>query len=138
MPGCREPGSGNLYFLPLLSMSFRNFVRSIIGLPTRCTLNGRPVPASVSGCMPVTVVHDRRLSVGVFSTKRRRGQAPQYRIVSWRTYTDRAKKERATTSLHRDELDPVLRMLEECARRLSVAEVGSERTNGNLWHHGAR
>jgi hypothetical protein len=103
-------------------MSFRNFLRSIIGLPTRRILDGRPVPSSVAQCTPVIVVHDRRLSVGVFSTRRRRGRAPQYRIVSWRTYTDRQKKERASTSLHRDEIDPVLRMLEECVRRLSTAE----------------
>ncbi|MFN0019477.1 MAG: hypothetical protein ACKVP0_14550 [Pirellulaceae bacterium] len=102
-------------------MSFRNFVRSIIGLPARRTLDGRPVPPSVAASTPVAVVHDRRLSVGVFSTQRKKGQPVQFRVVAWRTYTDRQKKERATTSLHRDELDPVLHMLGECLRRLPVA-----------------
>ena len=104
-------------------MSFRNFVRSIIGLPSRRTLGGRPVPASVAQCRPVTVIHDRRLSVGVFAVQQRRGKEPLYRVVAWRTYTDRQKKEHATTSLHRDEIDPVLRLVEECARRLSAADT---------------
>jgi phospholipid N-methyltransferase len=49
--------------------------------------------------------------------------APLYRVVVWRTYQDRkAKKERATTVLHRDELDPVLRLVAQCGERLDRGE----------------
>jgi hypothetical protein len=108
-------------------MTFRTFVRMIIGLPTRQrTLDGRPMPQLSKGFSPVAVVHDRRLSVGVSSTTRKGRHAPQFRIVAWRTYTGYDKKERASVSLHRDELDPVLHLLEDCLRRLPVNfEVGS-------------
>lgn len=102
-------------------MYFRTFARMVIGLPVKSrTLDGRAMPSLGKGYTPVAVVHDRRLSVGVFSTRRKGSHAQQYRIVAWRTFTGHDKKERASMNLHRDELDPVLHMLEECMRRLPM------------------
>ena len=93
--------------------------RAVIGLPNRTTLDGRPLPSSLAGYTPVAVVHDRRLSAGIFELRRRKA-APLYRIVAWRTYADKQGHERATTSLHRDEIDPVLRLVDQCSRRLAT------------------
>ncbi len=99
---------------------FRHLLRAVIGLSTRPTPDGRALPAAVEGAKPVVVVHDRRLSAGIFATQRRKNAAIHYRIVAWRTYADLQGNERATTNLHRDEVDPVLRILSECAQRLPV------------------
>ena len=94
--------------------------RAVIGLPNRATtLDGRPLPSSLAGYTPVAVAHDRRLSAGIFELRRRKG-APLYRIVTWRTYADKQGHEQATMSLHRDEIDPALRLLEQCGRRLGT------------------
>ena len=98
----------------------RHLLRAVIGLPTRRTLDGRPMPAAVEDAKPVVVIHDRRLSAGIFAMQRRKNAAIQYRIIAWRTYADRQGRERATMNLHRDEVDPVLRLLAECAQRLPV------------------
>jgi hypothetical protein len=99
--------------------SLRMLFRAVIGLPIRATLDGRPLPNTVAGYTPVAVVHDRRLSAGIFTLSRRKS-APLYRLVAWRTYTDKQGQERATTSLHRDEIDPILRLLDQCGRRLAT------------------
>ena len=96
-------------------------VRAVIGLPIKSSLDGRPLPSMLGGCQPVVVVHDRRLSVGIFMPRRQRNKAPQYRVVAWRTFADRQGKERASVNLHRDELDPVLSMMQECYRRLPTS-----------------
>jgi hypothetical protein len=99
---------------------FRDLLRAVIGLPTRRTLDGRPLPVTVENAKPVVVVHDRRLSAGIFAVERRKNVPVHYRIVAWRTYADRQGRERATMNLHRDEVDPVLRLLAECTQRLSA------------------
>jgi len=65
----------------------------------------------------VALAHDRRLSAGVFQSRQRsrwRKTPPLYHIVVWRTYRDRRGQERATTLLHRDEVDPALAILSKC------------------------
>ena len=97
-----------LYFLLLTPMqSLRMLFRAVIGLPTRTTLDGRPLPSSLASYTPVAIAHDRRLSAGIFELRRRKA-APLYRIVAWRTYADKQGHEQATMSLHRDEIDPAL------------------------------
>ena len=100
-------------------LSFRMLFRAVVGLPTRATLDGRPLPSTLTSYTPVAVVHDRRLSAGIFELRRRRAD-PLYRVVAWRTYADRQGRERATMSLHRDEIDPVLRLLDQAGRRLGT------------------
>lgn len=98
---------------------FTSLVKAVCGVQNK-TLNGKPLPQSVVGWTPTVVAHDRRLSAGIFEKRRSRKAVPRYRIVVWRTYQDRkARQERATTTLFRDEIDPVIRLLVECAERLS-------------------
>jgi hypothetical protein len=61
------------------------------------------------------------LSAGIFSVRRRRRKGVRgYRLVVWRTYRARSGKERATTILCRDEIDPALAVLQKCGYRLAV------------------
>jgi len=107
------------YFFPIPSMSkFSTLLRAVIGLPLSTTVNGRAVPRSLHGATPVSVVHDRRLSVGLFVIRRGRKGASLYKLVAWRTYTDKTGKEQASLSLYRDEIDPVLRLVQQCEQRL--------------------
>jgi hypothetical protein len=100
-------------------LSLRMLFRAVIGLPIRTTLDGRPLPSSLAGYTATAVVHDRRLSAGIFELRRGKS-APLYRIVAWRTYADKQGRERATMSLHRDEIDPAIRLVEQCGRRLGT------------------
>lgn len=95
--------------------------RAVIGLPLSTTVNGRALPRSLHGATPVVVVHDRRLSVGLFASGKSHKGVRQYKFVAWRTYTDKAGKEQASLSLHRDEIDPVLRLVRQCEERLPAA-----------------
>lgn len=117
--------------------------RAVFGLPTKVTtLDGFPVPESVRGCKAIAVIHDRRLSAGIFELPRKKKKSPvSYRVVTWRTYrqsitrnerrfkagrayTEKrvSHRERATTSLHRDELDPMLDLLAKLGERLTRLE----------------
>lgn len=97
----------------------RTLLRAVIGLPTVHTLEGRPLPGAADGCKVVAVAHDRRLSAGVFRMPSKAKKAPpRYKIIAWRTYRDGRSHERATTTLFRDEIDPVLRLLQQCGDRL--------------------
>ena len=100
-------------------LSIRMLFRAVVGLPIHAQLDGRPLPKTLAGYTPVAVAHDRRLSAGIFELRRRKA-APLYRVVAWRTYADRQGREQATMSLHRDEIDPALRLLEQCGRRLGT------------------
>jgi hypothetical protein len=92
--------------------------RRVLGLKVRTTCDGRPLPAALEDAVPMVVVHDRRLTAGVFEHPRRKGAPSHYRVVAWRTYADKRGREHATLSLHRDEVDPALRLLAECALKL--------------------
>ena len=94
-----------------------SLVRAVFGLSGPSTLDGRPLPQSVRGWRAVVVVHDRRLSAGIFALRRRKS-AGLYRIVAWRTYRGKTGNEQATSTLHRDELDPVSRLIQQCAERM--------------------
>ncbi len=97
-----------------------SLAKAVFGLQRATTLDGRPVPQSVNGWKSVAIVHDRRLSAGIFSKRRKRKSPAVYRIVVWRTYRDKkANKERATTTLHADEIEPVLDLVAKLGDRFS-------------------
>ncbi len=99
----------------------RTLVQAVCGLHTAKTLDGRPIPRSVNDWKSVAVVHDRRLSAGIFSKRRKRKSPAVYRIVVWRTYRDKkAGKERATTTLHADEIEPVLDLVAKLGDRFVI------------------
>lgn len=115
--------SSQFHFLPPHLMSRLTYLfKSVCGLSTQRRLDGRLLPASAQGCKPVVIVHDRRLSAGVFEVRRRgrKSKTPLYRVAVWRTYRLRSGTERATTQLFRDELDPALALLAKCAERMST------------------
>ena len=102
---------------------FRKLVKAVVGLKTAKTLDGRPTPQSVQTWELAAVVHDRRLSAGIFSRRRRKKSPAVYRIVVWRTYRDKkAAKERATTTLHADEIEPVLDLVTKLGNRFALSE----------------
>jgi hypothetical protein len=107
---------------PTFTMSnFINLVKALCGVDTRPRFDGRLCPTAVKGWIPVALAHDRRLSAGIFKLRPRsrwRKAADQYRLVAWRTYSDRGGRERATTFLHRDEIDPALNLLAKCGDRM--------------------
>jgi len=96
--------------------------KAVCGLDSALRFDGRLCPSAVKGWMPVAISHDRRLSAGIFTTRRRRRRRPsssqRYRIVVWRTYRDRGGRERATTLLYRDEIDPALSLISKCGDRM--------------------
>lgn len=116
-------------------------VKAVLGLPTTTkTLDGRPLPESVRGCKPVAVVHDRRLSAGIFEIPvKGKKSSGIYRIVTWRTYRHSATSkqwrslpsgrsymrkqvshaERATTTLHADEIEPMLDLVNKLGDRFA-------------------
>ncbi len=102
-------------------LKLKYLVKAVCGLRTAKTLDGRPVPQSVNGWKSVAIVHDRRLSAGIFSKRRKRKSPDVYRIVVWRTYRDKkAGKERATTTLHADEIEPVLDLVAKLGDRFGI------------------
>ena len=97
---------------------FSRLIRGVIGLNRRPkTLNGVPVPESLRGYKAVATASDRFLHVGIFACRRKKTCV--YRIVAWRTYRDRKTgKLRATTTLYRDQIDPLVRLVAQCGERL--------------------
>lgn len=97
-------------------------VKSVCGIHTSQHHDGRLLPASLQGCTPVVIMHDRRISAGIFELRRRKRKSsnPVYHLVAWKTYRLRSGTERATTVLHRDEIDPALALLAKCGERLAV------------------
>jgi hypothetical protein len=64
------------------------------------------------------------LSAGIFTKRRRRKwrqTSQRYRIVVWKTYGNGRARERATTLLYRDEIDPALALLVKCGDRVPPA-----------------
>jgi hypothetical protein len=103
---------------------FTDLLRGVCGFDKPPNLEGRACPRSLKGWKAVALAHDRRLSAGVFMRKPplgRRKNAGLFRIVVWRTYRDPRGKERATTFLHRDEVDPALALLAKCDDRMPSA-----------------
>jgi hypothetical protein len=97
-------------------------LKRVCGIPTARHHNGKLLPQSVHGCLPVVVMHDRRLSAGIFEVRSyRQSKAKVYRLAVWRTYQLRSGTERATMQLHRDELDPALALLAKCGDRMSMS-----------------
>ena len=104
-----------------MSSRFTYLVKSVCGFRTSHRHDGRLLPSSLKGCAPVVVVHDRRLSAGIFEPRRkRRSSNPVYRLVAWKTYRLRSGTERATTVLHRDEIDPAIALLAKSGERLAL------------------
>ena len=98
-----------------------HLIKAVCGIDTQSRIDGRPCPSVVKGWTAVAIAHDRRLSAGIFATRQRsrwRKIPPLYHIVVWRTYRDRRGQERATTLLHRDEVDPALSLLAKCDVRM--------------------
>jgi len=103
---------------------FSDLLSGVCGFEKKPALEGRACPRSLKGWKPVAVAHDRRLSAGVFMRKRPSSRAKNsalFRIVVWRTYRDPRGKERASTFLHRDEVDPALALLAKCDDRMPSA-----------------
>ena len=97
-----------------------SLAKAVFGLQRATTLDGRPVPQSVQKWRPAAVVHDRRLSAGIFSHRRKKKSPAIYRLVVWRTYRDKkVGKERATTTLHADEIEPVLDLVAKLGDRFA-------------------
>ena len=105
-----------------MSSRLTYLVKSVCGIRTSHHHDGRLLPTSLHGCTPVVIMHDRRLSAGIFEMRRnRKSSSPVYRLVAWKTYRLSTGTERATTVLHRDEIDPALALLARCGERLAVA-----------------
>lgn len=103
--------------------TFRTLLKAVVGLKTAHTLDGHPLPRIVEGCKPVAVAHDRRLSAGIFRVPGNgKRSSSRFKIVAWRTFQDSGGHERATTTLYRDEIDPILRLLQQCGDRLPSDE----------------
>ncbi len=105
-----------------MSSRLTYLVKSVCGIRTSRHHDGRLLPSSLKGCTPVVIIHDRRLSAGIFELRRKRkSSSPVYRLVAWKTFRLRSGTECATTVLHRDEIDPALALLAKCGERLAVA-----------------
>lgn len=104
-------------------MQWHSFLCSIIGLSTKPTfVLGRPLPPGLKGYTAESVVHDRRLSAGIFSqTSRAKSKAKLYRLVVWKAYQEPGGRWRVSTSLFADEIDPALGLTLEARRRLNGA-----------------
>ena len=98
-----------------------NLFKRVCGLPVSRCVDGRPIPKSMRRSKPIAVLHDHRLSAGVFEQKSRmRGSKPKYRLVVWKTFKLRDGTEIATTSLYRDEIETAVTLLNKCNERMSL------------------
>lgn len=106
---------------------FLPFLRAIVGLsPKSHLLLGRPVPHHLLRWQVVTMVHDRRLSAGIFmQPSRSKTAGQQYCLATWKSYQDKTARWHVTTSLFPDEIDPSLMLLQECRRRMMMTPVGA-------------
>lgn len=95
-------------------------LRLVIGIRPKSTfILGRPVPASMRKAKPLVVRHDRRLSAGIFSEPpRRKGSDSVYRLAVWKSYQTPLGRWVVSTSFFPDEIDPALRLLDDCRRSL--------------------
>lgn len=99
---------------------FVRFLRFITGVKPKPTfVLGRPIPPSLRRATPVSLKHDRRISAGIFSEPpRKEGGDKVYRLAVWKSYQTPAKRWQVSTSFFPDEIDPALRLLEECRRSM--------------------
>jgi len=89
----------------------RDFFLRLLGL--NAVHPRRPVVPSITHRWSrVFIVSDRNLSAGVFRDAKRR-----YRLMAWRTYTDKFGREHATTAFSRTELARVGELLQQAAKR---------------------
>ena len=110
-------------FLPNPTMTnlIPTLLKRVCGLSTTRRVDGKPLPKSLQYGKPIVVMHNHRLSAGVFELRARsRGAKPRYRIAVWKTFTLRSGTEIATTSLYRDEIESAVGLLSKCSERLSL------------------
>ncbi len=102
---------------------FVRFFRFLTGIqPRSMMVHGRPVPPGVRKATPLVVRHDRRLSAGFFvEGPRKKGKDKAYRLVVWKSYQNKVGKWIVSTSFFPDEIDPALRLLEECRRNMPTS-----------------
>lgn len=100
------------------------FLRFLTGISARPHLVlGRPIPPGLHKWKPLMVKHDHRISAGIFSHSSRSKTAKTvYRAIVWKSFQKSPGGRWAvSTSLFPDELDPALRLLDECRRALPTA-----------------
>lgn len=86
-------------------------------------LLGRPIPPSVRNSEALAVKHDRRISAGIFSdAPKKKGKDRSYRLVVWKSYQNKTGQWQTSTSFFPDEIDPALRLLNECRQALPPDE----------------
>lgn len=95
-------------------------LRLVIGLkPKSAFVFGRPVPPSLRKATALIVKHDRRLSAGIFTEPpRKKGGDTVYRLAMWKSYQTPLGRWVVSTSFFPDEIDPALRLLDDCRRSL--------------------
>lgn len=106
-------------------MQVSSFLRLIIGLSPKPTfVLGRPVPPALRRWTPLSVQHDRRVSAGIFAQRASSKSSPTvYRIAIWKAFQHPSTtKWIVTTTLFPDEIDPALRLLDECRRALPLTD----------------
>lgn len=105
-----------------MSHQISYLLKRVCGLDPTRKLDGRLIPDSLRHYKPVVVMHDRRISAGIFSpARRRRKSVPKFRVVAWRTYQIRGV-EKTSMTLHRDELETAVSLMNRCSERLSIYE----------------
>src|SRR5207244_2849253 len=103
------------------------FLRAIIGLSSKTPLFlGRPVPPGMHSWQALAVVHDRRLSAGIFTKPAKSKTAGcVYCLVTWKSFQDKAGRWHVSTALFPDEIDPALMLLQECRRRMAMTTTAA-------------
>ena len=99
------------------------FLRLLIGLKPKSTfVLGRPVPPSLRRSTPLIVRHDRRISAGIFTQPpKKKGGDTVYRLAVWKSYQTKLGRWVVSTSFFPDEIDPALRLLDDCRRSLPTS-----------------
>ncbi len=73
-------------------------------------LLGKPVPNAYRRMKAVAASHDRRLTAAIFEVKK----GGPFKIALWKAWQDpKTKKWIHSSSFYPDEIDPLLRMLQE-------------------------
>ncbi len=99
------------------------FLRFMVGIkPKQNFVLGRPVPPSLRKATVLVVKHDRRVSAGIFfEPPRKTGGDKVYRLSVWKSYQMKTGKWVVSTGFFPDEIDPALRLLEDCRRSLPAS-----------------
>lgn len=95
-------------------------VRFLLGVkPRQNFILGRPIPPSLRKATALVVKHDRRVSAGIFTEPpRKNGGDKVYRLAVWKSYQLKTGKWAISTGFFPDEIDPALRLLEDCRRSM--------------------